>query len=156
MHSRTHRVKTQFCITQSPSHFVSLQETEHRQQLMHILQQTMQLLRTQKTERQQASFVTYCLWIRTCSTDFGHIQIPDSWKSMPHISSYRDGAKSPTANIREFAWKKASISVQKKKKKSNSAQGPFLKVIYSTFITKRMSIFIISGKLHLNPDNIHF
>lgn len=50
------RVTAQLCIKQSPSHFVSLQETEHRQQLMHILQQTMQLLRTQKTEKAASQF----------------------------------------------------------------------------------------------------
>lgn len=119
MHSRTHTVNTQLCVTRSSSYFVSLQETEHRQQLMHILQQTMQLVRTQ--EKEAASQV--CNRMPVLS-NFEYIQIPDNSKSMPRISSNRDRAKSHRANIREFAWKKASISVQKKKE-PNLAQGLF-------------------------------
>ena len=118
-------VETQLCVQQSPSHYVSLQETTLTTACAYTATHN---AATQNTEnrRQQASFVTQCLRIPTCSTEFGYILIPNSFKSTPHISSYRDRAKSHTANIREFAWKKASISVQKKKKKkSNSAQGLF-------------------------------
>lgn len=48
--------KTHLCVKQRPSHSVSLQETERGQQLMHLLQQTMQLLRTQKTEEAASQF----------------------------------------------------------------------------------------------------
>lgn len=109
-------VETQLCVQQSPSHYVSLQETTLTTACAYTATHN---AATQNTEnrRQQASFVTQCLRIPTCSTEFGYILIPNSFKSTPHISSYRDRAKSHTANIREFAWKKASISVQKKKKK---------------------------------------
>lgn len=122
-------VKTQLCIKQSPSHFVSLQETEHRQQLMHTLQQTMQLLRTQKKEKAASQFcnimpVNPDLQYRLLSTP----RSQTAW-SPCHILAVTEIEPNHTQQTSGNSSERKP-PLQSRKKKSNSAQGPF----FSSFI----------------------
>lgn len=123
MHSRTHTVKTQLCIKESPSHFFSLQETEHRQQLMHILQQTMQLLRTQKTEKAASQFCNTMpanpprLAIQTLGTS----RSQTAW-SPCHILAVTEIEPNHTQQTSGNSLERKPPFQSRKKK---SAQGPF-------------------------------